>query len=186
MIFKTTKLKGAYLIEIESKKDKRGFFARTFCQRDFKKQGLSFDIVQSSISYNKEKGTLRGMHYQITPYGEEKLVSCLRGAIYDVIIDLRKNSPTYYQWLAVELTSQNNRMLYIPKGFAHGFQTLVDNSEIFYQMSEYYNPDSSRGFRFDDPTIDISWPTKLTVISQKDKELPLFENIQISDLSKNT
>ena len=173
------------MIEAKKIKDERGFFATSWEKNTFLENGINSEFVQSSISFNHKKGTIRGMHYQINNF-QDKLVRCTRGRIFDVVVDLRPESSSFKQWTNVELSEENHTMIYIPKRFAHGFQTLVDNSEIFYQMSEYYNPDSSRGFRFDDPTIDISWPTKLTVISQKDKELPLFENIQISDLSKNT
>jgi len=173
------------LIEAKKIKDERGFFATSWEKNTFLENGINSEFVQSSISFNRKKGTIRGMHYQINNF-QDKLVRCTRGRIFDVVVDLRPESSSFKQWTNVELSEENHTMIYIPKRFAHGFQTLEDNSEIFYQMSEYYNPDGSIGFRFDDPTIDISWPTKLTVISQKDKELPLFENIQISDLSKNT
>jgi len=185
MIFNKTKLAGSYVIDLEPIEDERGFFARSWDKKIFQELGLDSRLVQCSVSFNKKRGTIRGMHYQINNF-QDKLVRCTRGRIFDVVVDLRPESSSFKQWTNVELSEENHTMIYIPKRFAHGFQTLEDNSEIFYQMSEYYNPDSSRGFRFDDPTIDISWPTKLTVISQKDKELPLFENIQISDLSKNT
>ena len=150
MIFKETKLKGAYIIELELLEDERGFFARSFCIDEFKKNGIDFNIVQCNISYNKEKGTLRGMHYQIAPYEEAKIVSCIRGAIYDVIIDLRQESPIYCKWFAVELSAKNYKILYIPKGFAHGFQTLEDDTVVFYQMSEFFHPECTRGVRWDD------------------------------------
>jgi dTDP-4-dehydrorhamnose 3,5-epimerase len=169
MIFKETRLKGAYIIEIEPLEDERGFFARTWCQREFQAHGLNPRLVQCSISFNKKKGTLRGMHYQVAPYEEAKLVSCVRGAIYDVIIDLRPNSPTCSQWLAVELSSENNNMIYVPKGFAHGFQTLEDDTEVFYQISEFYHPEASRGVRWNDPAFRIVWPNDIIVISDKDR-----------------
>lgn len=168
MIFQEAKLKGAYIIEPERLEDERGFFARTFCQKEFEKQGLNFRIVQSSISFNKKNATLRGMHYQAAPYEEVKIVSCVRGAMYDVIIDLRPHSSTYLQWLAVELSGLNHKMLYIPKGFAHGFQTLADDTVVLYQMSEFYHPESAHGVRWNDPTFGIKWPLSNSVISEKD------------------
>ena len=174
MKFIETKLKGTYIIELEPMEDERGFFARTFCQDEFRKNGIDFNIVQCNISYNKKKGTLRGMHYQIAPYEEAKLVGCIRGAIYDVIIDLRVGSSTYCQWFAVELTEENYKMLYIPKGFAHGFQTLEDNTVVFYQMSEFYYPECARGVRWDDSTFEIEWPLSEQVMSKKDLSYPDF------------
>jgi dTDP-4-dehydrorhamnose 3,5-epimerase len=169
MIFKETKLKGAYIIEIEPLADERGFFARSFCQKEFEEHGLNPCIVQCNISYNKERGTLRGMHYQVAPYEEAKLVSCVRGAIYDVIIDLRPNSPTCAQWLAVELSSENNNMIYIPEGFAHGFQTLKDDTVVFYQMSEFYHSECARGVRWDDPAFGIKWRLRHPILSERDQ-----------------
>ena len=167
MIFKETNLKGAYIIELEPLEDERGFFARSFCLEEFKKNGIDFNIVQCNISYNKSKGTLRGMHYQIKPYEEAKLVSCTSGAIYDVIIDLRPTSPTYCQWFSIELTA-HDKMLYIPKGFAHGFQTLEDDTVVFYQMSEFYHPECAEGVRWNDPAFGIKWPLSVKIISEKD------------------
>lgn len=175
MIFIETKLKGAFIIEPEPIEDERGFFARTFCQEEFKAHGLNFRVVQCNISFNKERGTLRGMHYQIAPYQEAKLVRCTRGAIYDVIIDLRPESPTFKQWIAVELTAENRRMLYVPEGFAHGFQTLEDNTEVFYMMSEFYHPECARGVRWNDPAFGIEWAIAVTIISAKDRKYPNFE-----------
>ena len=170
MIFKETKLKGAFVIELEPIDDERGFFARTFCRKEFRHHGLNPNLVQCNISYNKKKGTLRGMHYQVAPHEEAKLVSCLRGAIYEVIIDLRPDSPTYCQSYAVELRAENYRMLYVPEGFAHGFQTLEDNTLVFYQMSEFYHPECSRGMRWNDPAFGIEWPAAgKRIISDKDK-----------------
>lgn len=173
MKFTETKLKGAYIIELEPIEDERGFFARSFCQKEFGKYGVHFRIAQCNISYNKKKGTLRGMHYQAPPYEEAKIVSCIKGAIYDVIIDLRKDSPAYCQWFAVELTAKNHRMLYVPKGFAHGFQTLEDFTEMFYQMSEFYSPEHTRGVRWDDSVFGIEWPLNTKIISEKDQNYPL-------------
>jgi len=174
MIFKETKLKGAYIVELEPTKDKRGFFARSFCQKEFQKYGINFNIVQCNISFNKKKGTLRGMHYQIAPYQETKLVSCIRGKIYDVIIDLRSNSPTYCHWFALELSAENYKMLYVPKGFAHGFQALEDNTAVLYQMSEFHHPECARGIRWNDSLFSIGWPFNNQIISIKDKTYPLF------------
>jgi dTDP-4-dehydrorhamnose 3,5-epimerase len=169
MIFKDTKLEGAYLIIPEKNQDKRGFFARTFCKEEFKKKGIDFDISQCSISFNKKKGTLRGMHYQKTPYEEAKLVSCSQGRIYDVIIDMRKGSKTYCKWYAVELSADNYKLLYIPKGFAHGFQALEDNSVVLYHICGFYRPGSAKGIRWDDAKFNISWPLEDKIISKKDK-----------------
>ena len=160
MIFAETKLKGAYVIEPERLEDERGFFARTFGHEEFAAHGLRNRFVQCSISFNQKKGTLRGMHYQVAPYEEAKLVRCTMGAIYDVIIDLRSGSPTFKQWVAVELTAQNRNMLYVPEGLAHGFQSLEDDTEVFYQISEFYHPESARGIRWDDPALAIEWPAE--------------------------
>lgn len=169
MIFTETPLKGAYIIEPEKKGDNRGFFARTFCQKEFEAYGLNPSITQCNISLNIKKGTIRGMHYQMPPYEEEKVVWCARGAIYDVIVDLRTTSSTYKKWFGIELSEDNYKMLYIPKGFAHGFQTLKDETLIFYQMSEFHNPEYARGIRWDDPEIGIEWPLRDIIISEKDK-----------------
>jgi dTDP-4-dehydrorhamnose 3,5-epimerase len=173
--FTETKLKGAYIIEPELIKDERGFFARSWCQKEFTERGLNHNLVQCNISFNHKKGTLRGMHYQAKPYEEAKLVRCTMGAIYDVIIDIRLESLTFKQWVAVELTAENRKMLYIPEGMAHGFQTLVDNTEVFYQMSEFYHSESATGLRWDDPTFGIVWPqASQIIISEKDKSYPNF------------
>ena len=169
MFFIETKLKGSFIIELERLEDERGFFARSFCQREFEKHGLNPRIVQCNVSFNKKKSTLRGMHYQVVPHEEAKLVSCIRGAIYDVIIDLRPNSPTYCQWFAVELSAENYKMLYIPEGFAHGFQTLEDNTVVFYQMSEFYHPECARGVRWDDSAFGIDWPLLNPILSDRDR-----------------
>jgi dTDP-4-dehydrorhamnose 3,5-epimerase len=175
MKFKETKLKEAYIIELEPMEDERGFFARSFCQDEFKKNGINFNIVQCNISFNKKKGTLRGMHYQVVPHQEAKLVSCTRGAIYDVIIDLRQDSYTYCKWFAVELAATNYKMLYIPEDFAHGFQTLEDDTIVFYQMSEFYHPECARGVRWNDPVFKIKWPIKQLVVSSKDQSYKIFK-----------
>lgn len=169
MIFTETRLKGAYIIEIEPISDERGFFARSWCQNEFEAQGLTTRLAQANISFNKQKGTLRGMHYQVEPYGEVKIVRCTQGALYDVIIDLRPDSPTYKEWIGVELTAENRRMLYVPENFGHGFQTLVDHTEASYQVSEFYTPGAEQGIRWNDPTFGIEWPAEVTVMSDKDK-----------------
>lgn len=169
MIFSETLLKGSYVIELEPFKDERGFFARSWCKNEFKQQGLNDVFVQCNISFNKKKGTIRGMHYQDIPYSETKLVRCTRGAIFDVIIDLRKNSETYKKWIGIEITEENRKMIYIPSGFAHGFQTLRDNSEVFYQISEFYNPEYAKGVRWDDESFKIKWPIETIIISDRDQ-----------------
>jgi dTDP-4-dehydrorhamnose 3,5-epimerase len=174
MIFTETKLQGAFIIDIDRIEDERGFFARTWCQREFEAHGFCTQLVQCNISFNKHKGTLRGMHYQAAPYAEAKLVRCTSGAIYDVIIDLRPDSPTFKRWVAVELRAANRRMLFIPEGFAHGFQTLADDTEVFYQMSQFYAPEYARGVRWDDPAFGVSWPAEKRIISERDRSFPDF------------
>jgi dTDP-4-dehydrorhamnose 3,5-epimerase len=173
MFFKETELKGVFVVEPEIIKDERGFFACSWSLVEFEKHGLNPRLVQCNISFNKERGTLRGMHFQAKPHQEAKLVRCTRGAMYDVAVDLRPESPSRYQWTAVELTADNHRMLYIPEGFAHGYQTLADDTEIFYQMSEYYHPESAHGLRWDDPALGIEWPLPVAVISKRDEEFDL-------------
>jgi dTDP-4-dehydrorhamnose 3,5-epimerase len=168
MIFKQTKFDGAYLIEIQKLEDERGFFARTFCQREFEEHGLNLHQVQCNLSYNKNMGTLRGMHYQAAPFEEAKLVCCTSGAIYDVIIDLRPESPRFKQYLGVTLTEEEHNMLYVPEGFAHGFLTLSDDTSVFYQMSEFYATEYARGVRWNDPAFGIEWPAEVKVISPRD------------------
>jgi len=175
MLFKETKLNGAFIIEPEKLIDQRGFFARTYCLREFEAHGLNPQVVQCNISYNAKKGTLRGLHLQVPPNEEAKLVRCFRGAIYDVIVDLRPESKTYKEHFGVQLNPDNRLMLYVPEGFAHGFITLKDQSEVFYQMSEFYDPDNSRGYRWNDPAFNIKWPEKVNVISEKDRTYPDFE-----------
>lgn len=172
MIFIETKLKGAFIIELEKREDERGFFARTWCQNEFESNGLVSRMVQANISFNTAQGTLRGMHYQAAPYEEAKLVRCTRGAIYDVIIDLRQDSLTYLQWIGVELTANNHKMLYVPENFAHGFQTLEGDSEITYYVSQFYAPQFEKGVRYDDPAFGITWPRLVQVISEKDCSWP--------------
>ena len=174
MIFTPTELEGVYLVEPERLEDQRGFFARSWCEKKFKERGLATRLVQCSISFNNRRGTLRGMHYQAAPHEESKLVRCTKGAIHDVIIDLRPGSPTLAQWTAAELTAANRLMLYVPEGCAHGFQTLSDDTEVFYQMSEFHHPQSARGVRFDDPAFGVRWPLAVAAISQKDQGYPDF------------
>jgi len=177
MIFTETPLKGAYIIDIEPHKDNRGWFSRTFCKEEFEKHGLCTEFVQHNSSYNALKGTIRGLHYQIPPDEEIKIVSCVKGCIFDVIVDVRKDSSTYMQWFSVELSESNGRMLYIPKDFAHGFQTLCDETMVLYQMSEYYKKGSESGIRWNDATLNIDWPEKENVImSEKDSQLQLLNN----------
>ena len=168
MKFTETKLKGAYVIEVEPIADERGFFARSWCQKEFAEHGLNPNLVQCNISFNLKKGTLRGMHYQAKPYQEAKLIRCTRGAIYQVVIDIRPDSVTFKQWVAVELTAENRKMLYVPKGMASGFQTLMDNTEVFYQMAEFYYPESAKVVRWDNPAFEIEWPIEMKIISDKD------------------
>lgn len=175
MIFTETKLKGAYIIDVKRLEDERGFFGRSFCQSEFAAFGLNTNVVQANVSHNKKKGTLRGMHMQVLPYGETKLVRCTSGAIYDVIVDLRPDSPTFQQWIGVELTADNFRMLFVPEGFAHGFLTLEDNTDVTYQVTQFYTPIAERGFRWDDPAFAIHWPFPPTLVSPKDQAHSLFE-----------
>lgn len=176
MKFIETKLKAAYVIELEKIEDERGFFARSWCEKEFAERGLNPNLVQCNISFNRKKGTLRGMHYQAKPYREAKLIRCTKGAIYDVILDLRSDSPTFKQWVAVELTSENRKMLYIPEGLAHGFQSLEDDTEVFYQMSEFYHPEVAKGVRWNDTAFGIEWMENEPIISEKDKSYADFTN----------
>jgi dTDP-4-dehydrorhamnose 3,5-epimerase len=173
MIFKETKLKGAFVVEMESIRDNRGFFARAWCQREFEARGLITGFVQANLTFSPQKGTLRGLHYQIAPHQEIKLVRCTRGAIYDVIIDLRPESPTCRHWLGTELTADNHAMTYIPGGFAHGYQILMDDTEVFYQVAQFYAPEYERGIRWNDPAFGIEWPiASPLILSEKDKRWP--------------
>ena len=175
MLFLPTSLIGAWLIEPERLEDDRGFFARTWSAREFESRGLNPRLVECSISFNRRKGTLRGLHYQAAPYEEAKLVRCTRGALYDVIVDLRPSAPTFRQWFAAELTEENRRLLYVPEGLAHGFQTLVDNTEIHYQMSQIYRPDCARGARWNDPAFGIRWPeVDERIMTARDRSYPDF------------
>lgn len=175
MIFTETELAGAFTIDLEEKPDERGFFARAFCRHEFEAHGLDPDVAQCNLSYNERAGTLRGMHYQVAPATETKLVRCTSGAILDVIIDMRPGSPTYLDHVAVELTAANRRALYVPDLFAHGYQALTDGAEVVYQVGEFYTPGSERGLRHDDPAFAIDWPLPVSVISDKDASWPRFE-----------
>jgi dTDP-4-dehydrorhamnose 3,5-epimerase len=178
MIFRETPLAGAWVLEPERIADERGFFARTYCRRDLEARGLDPAIAQCSVSFNHRRGTLRGLHFQIAPHEEVKLVRVTRGAVWDVIVDLRPESPTFRKHFSIVLSAESRNELYIPKGMAHGFQTLEDGTEVFYQISEFYAPESARGYRWDDPTFAIPWPEAVTVMSDKDRSLPLFEEAQ--------
>ncbi len=175
MKFIEISLSGAFVVEPERIEDKRGFFARSWCRQEFVSHGCNPGLAQCSISFNRKKGTLRGMHYQVKPHEEAKLVRCTMGLIYDVIIDLRPGSPTIRKWFATELSAENRRMVYIPEGFAHGFMTLTDNSEFFYQISESHHPECARGIRWDDPAFGIRWPDGKKIIITKDLEYPDFK-----------
>jgi dTDP-4-dehydrorhamnose 3,5-epimerase len=174
LIFAETELKGAFVIELERLEDERGFFARSWCRREFEARNLSSRLEQCNVSFNSKKGTLRGMHFQIAPHAEAKLVRCTLGAIYDVIIDLRRDSTTFKKWLGIPLSMVNRRMLYVPEGFAHGFQTLEDNTEVFYQMSEFFDPECARGVRWDDPAFGVHWPIPAPTVSDRDRSFPDF------------
>lgn len=175
MIFHETPLPGVLIIEPQRREDERGYFARLFCRDELRTAGIELEIQQCNESFNHRRGTLRGLHYQAAPFAEQKIVSCLRGAVYDVALDLRKDSPTFGQWHAVELTSENRRMLYMPEGIAHGFQTLSDETELFYQMGQSYSPAHARGIRYDDPQFQIAWPEPVTVISERDRSWPDYD-----------
>lgn len=175
MRFTAAPLAGVFVIDVEKREDPRGFFARTYCEREFSAQGIHRSPVQSNISFNELRGTVRGMHYQRAPHAEAKLVRCTAGRIFDVIVDLRESSPTLYQWFGVELDSVTRRAVYIPEGFAHGFQTLEDSTEVFYQMFDYFQPGYADGIRWNDPAIGIEWPLDTIVISEKDCAYPLVD-----------
>jgi dTDP-4-dehydrorhamnose 3,5-epimerase len=179
MRFIPTSLVGAYLIDPEPISDERGFFARTYCRNEFAKMGLNPNLVQCNISYSKVRGTLRGMHYQKTPHAEAKLVRCTQGAIYDVIVDLRNDSKTFTQWFGVELTAESRKALYVPEGFAHGFLTLMDDTEVLYQMSEFFHAECAVGIRWNDPLFDIDWPGEIAVISDRDARYPDFNGLSL-------
>ncbi|HXM50326.1 MAG TPA: dTDP-4-dehydrorhamnose 3,5-epimerase [Pyrinomonadaceae bacterium] len=175
MIFTETKLHGTFVIEPELIEDERGFFARTWSQTEFVQHGLNPRVVQTNLSFNQRRGTLRGMHFQAKPHEEAKVVRCTAGSIADVIVDLRPESPTFRQWIKVELSANNRLMLYVPESFAHGFQTLEDDTEVAYQISEYYHPESARGVRWDDPVFGIDWPLEISVISERDRSHPFID-----------
>jgi dTDP-4-dehydrorhamnose 3,5-epimerase len=174
MRFRESPLAGLFVIDVEPAEDDRGFFARTYCAAAFAERGLDPAVAQSSIAYSARKGTLRGMHYQRAPHAETKLIRCTRGAVHDVAIDLRPGSPTFRRWFAAELTAANRRMLYIPEGFAHGYLTLEDETEISYQMSTPYHPEAAEGVRWDDPAFAITWPIEVAVIAERDRDYPDF------------
>jgi dTDP-4-dehydrorhamnose 3,5-epimerase len=169
MRFTETPLAGAFVVDIEPREDDRGFFGRSFCVDEFAGAGIPFAVKQCNVSFNRRRGTLRGMHYQVAPHAEAKLVRCTRGAVHDVIVDLRADSPTYLRHFAVELTEDNHRTLYVPPGFAHGFQTLADDTEVFYQMSAVHSSEQARGLRWNDPALGIAWPLPASVISPRDQ-----------------
>lgn len=174
MVFHATGLKGAYVIDLQRLEDERGFFARSWCRREFEAQGLNPNLVQCNVSFNREKGTLRGMHYQVAPFEEAKLIRCTRGSMYDVIVDIRPDSASFGKHFGIVLTSENRRMLYAPEGFAHGFLTQEDHTEVFYQMSQFYAPDHARGFRWNDPSFKIRWPYEVKILSDRDLSYPDF------------
>lgn len=175
MIFAETSLPGAFVIDLDRRADERGFFARAWCRDEFAERGLSTHLAQCNIAFNARAGTLRGLHFQAEPHAEVKLVRCTRGSVYDVIVDLRSDSPTYQEWLGVELSADNGRMLYVPEGFAHGYQTLEDSTETFYQVSAFYAPAAQRGVRWDDPAFAIEWPPSARrTMSARDRTWPNF------------
>lgn len=176
MTFTETVLNGSYVVDLAVFEDDRGWFARTFCKNEFDKIGHTGEWLQLNHSFTKAKGTIRGMHFQLAPYREIKLVRCIAGSVYDVIIDLRKESPTFLKWFGLELSAQNKKMIYIAEGFAHGFQTLSDNAELVYHHSQYYVPGSEGGIRYNDPAVAIEWPVELTNISERDEHHPLLTN----------
>jgi len=175
MQFEDTALKDVVCIHLEPAEDARGFFARAWCRREMSDQGLEADVAQCNLSYNRRKGTIRGLHFQKAPFAEVKYVRCIRGAVYDVVVDLRSASPTYLKWIGIELSAENRTMLYVPKGFAHGFQTLCDDTELFYQVSTFYTPSSEGGIRWNDPFLNIQWPHPTApIVSPKDRSWPDF------------
>lgn len=175
MIFTETELKGAFIVEIKQLTDDRGFFGRSWCRNEMEAHGLNGNIAQANTSFSKTKGTIRGLHYQKHPYEETKIIRCTKGAIYDVIVDLRKDSPTFMKWIGVELTEDNYRMVYVPENFAHGFITLADNTEVYYLVTSFYTPHAEGGIRYDDPALNIQWPVPVSVVSEKDRLHPDFK-----------
>ncbi len=174
MIFRETPIAGAFLVQTERVEDERGSFTRTYCRRELEEQGLDPAVAQCNLSTNRKRGTVRGLHFQVAPHAEAKLLRVLRGAIFDAFVDLRPGSPSYLRSFAVELTAESGLELFLPKGLAHGFQTLTDDTEIFYQLSDFYTPAAARGYRWDDPAFGIAWPLPVSVISDRDRELPFF------------
>lgn len=174
MRFLETPLSGAYVMEVEKREDERGFFGRSWCARELAEHGLDTSVVQANVSFNKAKGTVRGMHFQSAPHEEVKIVRCTRGSMYDVIVDLRPESPTYCQWFGIELSADNYRMLYIPKRFGHGYQTLEDDVDLMYMVSSSFAPEHATGVRHDDPAFGITWPLSITMINEKDRSWPAF------------
>src|SRR5688572_17796333 len=174
MVFTETKIKGAFVVDIKRIQDERGFFGRAFCQHEMKQHGLNEVVAQTNLSHNPTRGTLRGLHYQDAPHEESKLVRCTRGSLFDVLVDLRKGSPTYCQWFGITLTADSFTMLYVPEGCAHGFLTLEDNTDIMYQVSNFYAPGAEKGLLWNDPAFGIQWPMEPTIISDKDRNQPLF------------
>ncbi len=175
LFFEATELNGAFKVRLDCREDHRGFFARTWCRQEFEEAGLNPNLVQANLSYNRSKGTLRGLHYQVEPYAEAKFIRCSRGSIYDVIVDLRKGSQTFMRWIGVELKAEDYTALYVPEGFAHGFQTLKDDTEALYYVSEFYTPLAERGIRYDDPAIGVTWPFEVGAISAVDESWPNFQ-----------
>jgi dTDP-4-dehydrorhamnose 3,5-epimerase len=175
MILAATRLAGAWLIDIEPRKDERGFFARTWCRQELSAQGLDTEIAQESLSFSRRRGTVRGLHFQRPPHDETKIARCVRGAVFDVIVDLRPGAATYLGWQGFELTADNRRAIYIPKGFAHGFQTLTDDAEVAYQISAFYAPEAAAGYRYDDAAFGVVWPLPVAVISKHDLGWPAFK-----------
>jgi dTDP-4-dehydrorhamnose 3,5-epimerase len=182
MIFSETPVKGVFLIDLEPIADERGFFARSWCQQEFATHGLSTQVVQCNVSYNRFRHTLRGLHYQVVPHQEAKLVRCVRGALYDVVLDLRPGSSTYLQHVGVELSADNRQAIHVPEGCAHGFLTLTDDTEVLYQMSAAYEAGAARGIRWDDPAFGIRWPAPVVIISQRDRSYPDFSPHQLEEM----
>jgi dTDP-4-dehydrorhamnose 3,5-epimerase len=178
VIFTETKLKGAYILDLERVTDERGYFARRWCAREFGDRGLNASVVQVNVGHSRKQGTLRGMHFQVAPYAEVKVVHCSRGALYDVIVDLREDSPTKGEWIGVELTEDNGRMLYVPEGFAHGYQTLQDETDLVYQTSQFYDKNAAKGVRYNDQAFGIEWPLRVSVISSGDRSWPDYVGLQ--------
>ncbi|WP_138498476.1 dTDP-4-dehydrorhamnose 3,5-epimerase [Nostoc sp. PA-18-2419] len=185
MIFSETELKDAFIIDLEEKPDSRGFFARTFCAQEFEARGLKPTVAQCNLSFNYKKGTIRGMHYQSSPAAETKLIRCTKGAIYDVIIDMRPESPSFLSHIGVELTPENRRALYVPEMFAHGYQALTDETEVVYQVGEFYTPGYEKGLRYDDSFFNINWPLDVTEISEKDLNWPLLRMMTVGATTSN-